>query len=462
MNIHGLVHMQRQMHHDGRGRFEELFRLSSWERDFGLSFACNQVSMSVSKQSVVRGMHCSAYWKVVNVVQGCVWDVAVDLRPESPTFRGMYFAELNAERGDFVIIPPGVAHGFCVLEDAIVIYAQSGEFGADSEIEFNIMDTELAIPWPISAADMIVSEKDRTSQSFAQLFPTLPTWVLSIPRQCDVLIVGSKGYIGQHFVKSAQAAKLTILTSDKRLNQREYYTALIRHCKPKAVVVCAGIAGKPNIDWCADNFCETMDVNLTGQLAMVEICRQADTHVTLILSGGIYQSSTPLSDDATPNNTTHVYTHLRAVEEDVLKSMLEAEKSSQVLGLRIHYPISSDGHPRSLLSKLLQFPKVNNVTTSLTVLDEVVPLALKMSLEGVTGLIHATNPDVVSYETILMEYQRVNPSAKVPPIISDSGYRSSCMLNPERLMEFAKMHDMPLHSAPHAIQLMIQQMQLNN
>jgi dTDP-4-dehydrorhamnose 3,5-epimerase len=129
-----------------------------------------QDNHSRSYPRVLRGLHYQrAPWqgKLVGVVRGRIWDVAVDVRPESPSFGRAVWTELNDADERLIWLPPGLAHGFCVLGDepADVLYKVDVPYDAAREGGIFWADPELAIPWPI--ADPIVSERDRALPGFA-------------------------------------------------------------------------------------------------------------------------------------------------------------------------------------------------------------------------------------------------------------------------------------------------------
>ena len=156
---------------DERGHFFESFNAESWRKQ-GLTNHFVQDNQSFSKKGVVRGLHFQnapyEQGKLVRVLKGRVLDVALDLRPESPTFGKYELFELDAESGDMVFIPEGFAHGFAALEDSIFHYKCTGQYNKASEGGLRWDDPYLAIPWNIK--DPIVSEKDQILPSFQDLF----------------------------------------------------------------------------------------------------------------------------------------------------------------------------------------------------------------------------------------------------------------------------------------------------
>ena len=158
---------------DERGYFMESFNEETFRRVTGLSTRFVQDNEAYSRRGVVRGLHYQlaphAQAKLVRVVSGRVLDVAVDIRKSSPTFGRYVAVELSAENGLQLYIPEGYAHGFAVLSDeAVFHYKCSDYYHPEAEAGIAFDDPQLAIAWPISQAEMILSEKDRCHPSFAE------------------------------------------------------------------------------------------------------------------------------------------------------------------------------------------------------------------------------------------------------------------------------------------------------
>ena len=160
---------------DDRGHFFESFNDEVWKAQ-GFTENFIQDNQSFSKKGVVRGLHFQhaphAQGKLVRVIQGKVLDVAVDLRPESPTFGKFELFELSAENGTMVYIPEGFAHGFAALEDSIFQYKCTNTYHKQSEGGLRWNDPFFSIPWGIE--NPIVSEKDQILPTFEAIFkPTV-------------------------------------------------------------------------------------------------------------------------------------------------------------------------------------------------------------------------------------------------------------------------------------------------
>ena len=172
----GLVIIQPRVFPDDRGFFLESYKESEF-RQAGIDARFVQDNHSSSVRGVLRGMHYQlpphAQGKLVGVLEGRVWDVAVDIRPDSPTFRRWLGIELSAADHRMFYLPPGFAHGFVTLTDrAHFYYKCTAEYRKENEAGIRWDDPTIGIEWPISEVN--VSERDRGLPLFsdARLFPT--------------------------------------------------------------------------------------------------------------------------------------------------------------------------------------------------------------------------------------------------------------------------------------------------
>ncbi|NNM54488.1 MAG: dTDP-4-dehydrorhamnose 3,5-epimerase [Spirochaetales bacterium] len=164
----GLVLIEPRRFPDGRGWFQEGYKRSDFVQA-GIRENFVQDNLSRSSKGTLRGLHfqkgASAQGKLVSVLAGAVWDVAVDIRPDSPT-KGQWFGvELTADLPRLFYIPPGFAHGFVALQDdTLYNYKCTAEYHKASEGGIVWNDLTLAIKWPLT--EVQVSDKDGV----------LPTW----------------------------------------------------------------------------------------------------------------------------------------------------------------------------------------------------------------------------------------------------------------------------------------------
>ncbi|PTN06325.1 dTDP-4-dehydrorhamnose 3,5-epimerase [Mangrovibacterium marinum] len=173
--LEGLVILTPRVFEDERGYFFESFHALKYKQA-GIEADFVQDNESRSSQGVIRGLHyqtgTSAQAKLVRVTEGVVWDVAVDLRPQSTTFGQWYGVELSAANKKQLFIPRGFAHGFAVLSPkATLTYKCDNFYNPQAEGGIRYDDPDLKIDWPIDCREALLSEKDMKNGSFRELQP---------------------------------------------------------------------------------------------------------------------------------------------------------------------------------------------------------------------------------------------------------------------------------------------------
>ncbi|HDR04932.1 MAG TPA: dTDP-4-dehydrorhamnose 3,5-epimerase [Candidatus Marinimicrobia bacterium] len=156
---------------DERGYFLESYHAKDFAAA-GIPYAFVQDNQSLSKKDTLRGLHFQAaphsQGKLVRVVQGAIWDVAVDIRPNSPHFGKWTAHELSDSNHCQLFIPEGFAHGFLVLSDtALVQYKTSSFYAPDFDRGIAWNDPEIAIPWPVK--NPLLSPKDQKQPLLKEL-----------------------------------------------------------------------------------------------------------------------------------------------------------------------------------------------------------------------------------------------------------------------------------------------------
>ena len=172
-SIAGVILIEPDVYRDARGHFLETFHAEKYQAE-GIPRVFLQDNQSRSIRHTLRGLHMQLrkpQGKLVRVVQGEIWDVAVDLRHDSPTF-GRWAAErLSAENFRQLYIPPGCAHGFCVLsENAEVEYKCTELYSPADEVGIAWNDPTLAINWPVRQP--LLSTRDQSHPTLEQLLKT--------------------------------------------------------------------------------------------------------------------------------------------------------------------------------------------------------------------------------------------------------------------------------------------------
>lgn len=168
--IADVIIVEPEVYDDHRGYFYESFNADKFAAA-GLPTHFVQDNHSFSKQGVLRGLHVvtlpKPMGKLVRCTSGKVWDVAVDVRPGSATYKHWVALELTAENKKMFWLPPGIAHGFLALTDAEVLYKCTATYDKDSDKGIAWNDPELNVMWPLTG-DPIMSPRDASAARLAE------------------------------------------------------------------------------------------------------------------------------------------------------------------------------------------------------------------------------------------------------------------------------------------------------
>ena len=168
--IPGVKLIYNDVYSDTRGSFIENYKNSSYS-NFGIDCNFMQDNLVYSNKNVLRGLHYqekNPQGKLISVIDGEIFDVAVDINKNSNTFAQWFGVKLSKDNCLQLFIPPGYAHGYCVLSDsAIVMYKCTAEYGENDQKGIIWNDNKIDITWPIS--NPVISVKDRTLPSLSSL-----------------------------------------------------------------------------------------------------------------------------------------------------------------------------------------------------------------------------------------------------------------------------------------------------
>lgn len=171
--IKDLVVIEPKVFDDERGYFYEAYNKNTF-RELGLDYDFVQDNQSFSRKGVLRGLHFQKEFpqaKLVRVIEGEVFDVAVDLRKDSPTFGKWYGVTLSGENKKMFMIPRGFAHGFLVLsETAIFSYKCDDFYHPNDEGGIIYNDPDIGIEWPKVDCELVFSEKDKKHEMLKHTF----------------------------------------------------------------------------------------------------------------------------------------------------------------------------------------------------------------------------------------------------------------------------------------------------
>ena len=168
----GLLILEPRVFGDDRGYFFESFNEQVFEKETAFGYKFVQDNQARSIKNVLRGLHYQnnpiAQSKLIRCLQGSIWDVVVDLRRDSKTYKQWYGVELNDENKRQFLIPRGFAHGYSVLSDtAEVFYKCDNFYSKENEGGVFYKDPSLNIDWKINLDEAIVSDKDKMQPMFA-------------------------------------------------------------------------------------------------------------------------------------------------------------------------------------------------------------------------------------------------------------------------------------------------------
>lgn len=171
--IKDLVVIEPKVFGDERGYFYEAYNKNTFH-ELGLDYDFVQDNQSFSRKGVLRGLHFQKEFpqaKLVRVIEGEVFDVAVDLRKDSPTFGKWYGVTLSGENKKMFMIPRGFAHGFLVLSETAVFSYKCDDFyhpNDEGGIIYN--DSDIGIEWPEVDCELVLSEKDKKHETLKHTF----------------------------------------------------------------------------------------------------------------------------------------------------------------------------------------------------------------------------------------------------------------------------------------------------
>ena len=156
----GLILFKPRLHQDERGAFYESWRHEDYKKR-GIREDLIQDNVSISKKNVIRGLHFQKdQGQIVTITWGTIFDVVVDIRPESKTYKKYFSILLDAKDPQQLYMPPGFAHGFCVLSDiAIINYKCTQYYNPNDEGGIVWNDPSIGIDWPVESP--VISQKDQ-------------------------------------------------------------------------------------------------------------------------------------------------------------------------------------------------------------------------------------------------------------------------------------------------------------
>lgn len=228
----------------------------------------------------------------------------------------------------------------------------------------------------------------------------------------NILVFGGKtGWIGQKIVQILKDLGHNPICAESRLENRQDIINEILKTAPHCIINTAGITGKPNVDWCEDHKQETMRTNVIGTLNLADVAYLHNIHLTNISTGCIYEydnkhqigSGVGFTEEDEPNFKGSFYSRTKIHLE---KLILEYPN---VLNLRVKMPISAE-LDKGFIGKIVNYKKIINIPNSLCNLEDLLPVAVDMTLRGLKGNYNFVNPGALSHNEVLELYKHyINP-----------------------------------------------------
>jgi dTDP-glucose 4,6-dehydratase len=345
-----------------------------------INIIVKQQFISINHKNVIRGIHTSPYGKLVTCLKGKFIDYIINL--DTLTYKKYTLGDTIKQ----LYVPPNHGHCFVSLEDdSTLLYQLEGFYNETLEKNYNIKCPYINLD--IEPNEYIISDKDKSFPFFKPI---------------DYIVLGANGFLGNETVKILKNQNKNYITIDTRLQHVDLLKQQLLFYKPKYVISAAGISGRPTVHWCDDNIIETISNNLTYQLTLTDICHQLNIHLTIYISGLLYDSKLcqeRFIETDHPNKRDQFYSTCRTLLEYTITYY------PNVLGLRILYPISFTSHPKCFLNKMiLRKNSVNNTLINSTIIPDLFPKITSLIQNNVNGIFNFVNDNPINIANILDIY----------------------------------------------------------
>lgn len=262
-----------------------------------------------------------------------------------------------------------------------------------------------------------------------------------------ILIYGGNGYIGKYITSELDKSNLQYILSSNRIYKYDSILQDINQYNPTHIISAAGYKTPTNIDFYEYNANELILTNTTGNLILADLCNKFNIHLTLIMSGCIYtyvdehyyENYNIFYENDFPNFYGSIYSSNRIGTEYFLNYY------PNICILRLRMPISNDVHPKSLITKIINYRTVINIPNSMSVLEDVIkviPIIINLNLIGTFNLV---NTGVITHPEILDLYKLyVNPYYKYTIISEEQqnnkliALRSNCHISNSKISKYIK------------------------
>lgn len=348
-----------------------------------------ECTISINNKNVFRGIHVNQFDKLVTCVSGKILDIIINFNETDDDYLIPKYFLLDPATDVFqILVKKNYGHSFLSLEDnSILVYHFNGNFKDEETIHIHYLDPFINIKLPVDSNDLILSDKDN---------------IKNFVKNIDYAIFGSTGFLGSNILEKLKLQNKKFIICTLRLQNIIEISTFLDVYKPKYVINCAGLTGIPNIFWCDENKIETIESNVTHQLTLSKLCFDKGIHLTCFGSGGIFESDKFYSENEEGNYKKNFYSESRIYLENLIKNY------TNVLYLRINYPISSNKSNKNLLTKLLTYKNIEQADLSITCIDDLFIILFDMIENNENGVCNFVNPGSIKLFEILEIYNKCN------------------------------------------------------
>jgi 3,5-epimerase/4-reductase len=387
------------------------------------NFIVKECSVSINKKFVFRGIHINSFSKLVTCVSGKILDILINFNENAIDYLTPQYYVLDPQTSQYQIhVPPNYGHAFLSLQnDSILLYHLEGIFTNENTKHINYREPRINIDLSNYLNDndwvnkLILSKNDK---------------ICNFINPIEFMIIGASGYLGSCITEILHSNKYTYIICNSRLEDIVDIENFIKAYNPRRIINCAGITGNPNILWCDENKCQTIQTNLTYQLSLVHICNKYGIHLTILGSGGIFRNDKVYGESDEGNFDFNFYSKTKIVLENMVKCY------DNVFYVRVNYPIGSTCSPKNLLCKLLGFKHISDVDVSITPIDDLFPILIEMIRKNHTGICNLVHPEIINLPKIMEIYNLYEEHLYLIQPLSVSDNRSYAKLNTDRLNHF--------------------------
>lgn len=437
--IKGVKIIEPRVFHDSRGYFFESFEEREFRREVAdVHFV--QDNESYSEGPVVRGMHFQrgehAQAKLVRVVQGRVLDVAVDLRPGSPTFGRHVAVELTDENKRQLFIPRGFAHGFAVLSPAAKFqYKCDNYYSPEAEDGISFADPALGIDWHRDLSQAVVSDKDSRR-------PTLAEW-LAAQKPAEetstlkrILVAGANGQLGLSLRRLAENDSREFLFTDVAemdITSADSINRVFAEFRPNVVINCAAYT---SVDKAESDIATARKLNSEAPGLLANAAKKHAAHLIHISTDYVFgQSSlnTPI-EETTPTSPIGVYGMTKLEGEEMVKA---AGCSYTIIRTSWLYSEYGNNFVHTMLKLMSERPElkvVNDQTGTPTYAGDLAAAILRIAADpGRSTTYHYSDLGTATWYDFAREIQRL-------------GGRDTCRVRPCTTAEYPTPAARPAYS----------------